>query len=86
MTALIFDTHVFVKRLVSAGMPEAQAEVLAEEQTRLIDEQLATKQDLKQLELTMRTELKQIEQAITIRTGAMILALGGFLAGIKFFA
>ncbi|NVK17840.1 MAG: DUF1640 domain-containing protein [Methylocystaceae bacterium] len=86
MTALIFDTHVFVKRLVSAGMPEAQAEVLAEEQTRLIDEQLATKQDLKQLELTMRTELKQIEQSITIRTGAMILALGGFLAGIKFFA
>jgi len=47
MTALIFDTNVFVKRLVSAGMPEAQAEVLAEEQTRLIDEQLATKQDLK---------------------------------------
>jgi len=82
MTALIFDTHVFVKKLVGAGMPEAQAEVLAEEQTRLIDEQLATKQDLKQLELKM----SQIEQSITIRTGAMILALGGFLAGIKFFA
>jgi len=30
--------------------------------------------------------MRQIEQAITIRTGAMILALGGFLAGIKFFA
>ncbi|MDV7338463.1 hypothetical protein RYZ26_02565 [Terasakiella sp. A23] len=86
MTALIFDTHVFVKKLVGAGMPEAQAEVLAAEQTRLIDEQLATKQDLKHLELQMRTDLKQIEQSITIRTGAMILALGGFLAGIKFFA
>ncbi len=72
---MIFDTHAFVKKLVTAGMPEAQAEVIAQEQTRLIDENLATKVDLKQL-----------EQSITIRTGAMILALGGFLAALKFFA
>ncbi len=27
-----FDTYAFVKRLTGAGMPEAQAEVLADEQ------------------------------------------------------
>ncbi|SCA56432.1 conserved hypothetical protein [Candidatus Terasakiella magnetica] len=83
---MIFDTHAFVKKLVVAGMPEAQAEVIANEQTRLIDENLATKHDLKQLEMAMRHDLKQLEQSMTIRTGAMIFALGGFMAAIKFFA
>ena len=46
MTGLIFDTHYFVKRLTAAGMPEAQAEVLASEQAQLISERLATKRDL----------------------------------------
>ncbi|WP_240796830.1 CCDC90 family protein [Terasakiella sp. SH-1] len=31
MGVLIFDTHAFVKKLVTAGMPEAQAEVIANE-------------------------------------------------------
>ena len=46
MSAIAFDTHVFNKRLTSAGMPEAQAEILAEEQAKLIETQLATKTDL----------------------------------------
>ena len=37
MSALTFDTHKFIKRLTEAGMPLGQAEVLAEEQTKLID-------------------------------------------------
>ena len=50
MSAITFDTHKFVKRLTEAGMPLNQAEILAEEQTRLIDESLATKDDLETLE------------------------------------
>jgi hypothetical protein len=49
MSVVLFDTHAFVKRLTAAGMPEAQAEVLADEQARLIDERLATKNDLQPL-------------------------------------
>ncbi len=30
MTIVSIDTHAFVKRITAAGMPEAQAEVLAE--------------------------------------------------------
>ncbi|MGO9740367.1 MAG: DUF1640 domain-containing protein [Roseiarcus sp.] len=46
MSVVLIDTHAFIKRLTAAGMPEAQAEVLADEQTRLIDERLASKSDI----------------------------------------
>ena len=48
MSSVLFDTHGFVKRLVGAGMPEQQAEILAEEHARLLNERLATKVDLEQ--------------------------------------
>ena len=73
MSAIAFDTHAFIKRLVAAGMPEAQAEVLAEEQAKLIETQLATKVDLELL-----------KHDLTIRVGGMIMALGGVLVAIKF--
>ena len=72
MASAIFDTHAFVKRLTAAGMPEAQAEILAEEQACLIDERLATKADL----AVLRTDLKALEQRLkdqlTIRVGGML--------------
>jgi hypothetical protein len=46
MSDVAFDSHAFVKRLTSVGMPEAQAEILADEQARLIDGRLATKADI----------------------------------------
>ncbi len=63
MNTLAFDTHGFVKRLTAAGMPEAQAEVLAEEQTNLIGNNLATKYDLEIL-----------KRDLTIRLGSMLVA------------
>ena len=74
MSAITFDTHSFVKRLTAAGMPEPQAEVLAEEQARLIETQLATKADLELL-----------KHELTIRVGAMVIGLGGFLTAVNFF-
>lgn len=62
MSTIVFDTHAFVKELTEAGMPEAQAEVLARSQANLIDEKLATKEDLKKLELHL-----------TIRLGSMMV-------------
>ncbi len=67
MSALLaFDTHTYVKRLVSAGMPEPQAEVIADEQRNLITNELATKRDLKEMELRLRHDL-------TIRMGSMMV-------------
>lgn len=73
MSGISFDTHAFVKRLTQAGMPEQQAEVLAESQAQLIDEKLATKQDLKGLELRLKHDL-------TLRLGSMIVIAIGVVA------
>ncbi len=74
MAAIALDTHAFIKRLMAAGVPEGQAEAPAEEQARLIETWLATKADLEAL-----------KQELTIRVGAMIIALGGFLAAFRYF-
>lgn len=57
MSTLVFDTYAFVKELTQAGMPEKQAEVLARSQAMLINEKLAAKQDLKELELRLTIRL-----------------------------
>ena len=64
MEIAAFDTHEFIKRLTNAGMPEPQAEILAEEQSRLIKERLATKQDLKATEAALEQKLKELEAFI----------------------
>ena len=58
MSAIPFDTHAFVKRLMAAGMPEPQAEVLADEQAKLIENRLATKSDLDAMRKEIVSELK----------------------------
>ena len=75
MAAIMFDTHTFVKELTGAGMPEAQAEVLARTQATLINEKLATKQDLRELELRLTYNL-------TIRFGSMMVVAIGVIAAL----
>ena len=62
MSTIAFDTLAYAKRLKSAGFNEQQAEALAEAQAELIDERLATKQDLREL-----------EYRLIIRLGAMLV-------------
>ena len=84
MTTIVFDTHAFVKELAEAGMPEKQAEVLARSQATLIDEKLATKQDLKELEARLRSNMKELELRLTLRLGSMmVVAIGVVTALVK---
>ena len=71
MATIVFDTHAFVKELAEAGMPEKQAEVLARSQATMINETLATKQDLKELELRL-----------TKRLGSMMVVAIGVVAAL----
>ena len=86
MATLAFDTHAFVKELTQAGMPEAQAEVLVRSQATLIDEKLATKQDLKELEERLRRDMKELElrlkHDLTLRLGSMIVVAIGVVAAL----
>jgi chromatin segregation and condensation protein Rec8/ScpA/Scc1 (kleisin family) len=61
MGVVLFDTQAFVKRLTAAGMPEPQAEVLADEQARLIDERLATKNDLRETKLQLEAKIETVK-------------------------
>ncbi|WP_027389078.1 hypothetical protein [Chrysiogenes arsenatis] len=67
MATVTFDTHSYVKRLKSVGFSEEQAEVFAEEQKKLIEDHLVTKQHL-----DMR--LRELEYSLTIRLGGMLAA------------
>ena len=82
MTAIMFDTHTFVKELTRVGMPEEQAEILARSQTTLIDEKLATKEDLKKLELATKRDLKELELRLTLRLGSMMVVAIGVVAAL----
>ena len=86
MASIAFDTHAFVKELTAAGMPEAQAEVLANNQAKLIDEKLATKQGLKELEDRLRRDMKELalrlKHDLTVRLGSMMVIAGGVVAAL----
>ena len=64
-SAITFDTLAYVKKLKAAGVPEKQAEAHAETFAEIVEDRIATKQDirmlkqdLKELELSMKQELK----------------------------
>lgn len=91
MTGVVFDTHAFVKRLKDVGFTEQQAEVFAAEQAALIENRLATKLDLKEIELKieqvkadieqlradLQRDLKELEYRMTIKLGTlMVVAIG----------
>lgn len=86
MAAIMFDTHAFVKELTQAGMPEAQAEILARTQATLIDEKLATKQDLKATKEDLQREIREMELRLTynltVRFGSMMVVSIGVIAAL----
>ena len=64
-SAITFDTLAYVKKLKAAGVPEKQAEAHAETFAEIVEDRIATKQDirmlkqdLKELELSIKQELK----------------------------
>ena len=63
----IFDTLAYAKKLKAAGFTEDQAEIQAQALAEIIEERLATKQDLKELELRLKHDL-------TMRLGGMLVA------------
>ena len=63
MVTVAFDTLAYAKRLKDAGFINQQAEVQAQAFSEIIKERLATKQDIKELEMRL-----------TLRLGGMMAA------------
>lgn len=66
--AIAFDTLAYSKKLINAGFTQLQAEVQTQAIAELIDERLATKEDIKILEiavknseLALRRDMKEME-------------------------
>ena len=81
----VFDTLAYAKKLRAVGVPDEVAEVQAEALAEIVEERLATKRDLKELEEATKRDLKGVEERLlnrineleykmTIRLGAMLAA------------
>ena len=69
--AIAFDTLAYSKKLINAGFTQQQAEVQTEAIAELINERLATKEDIKILELAvknselaLRRDIKEMETGL----------------------
>ena len=62
--AIAFDTHRFITHLVDAGFTTAQAEALSEEQVKLLNSNLATKQDIEGIRYDIETLRQATKQDI----------------------
>ena len=87
MATITFDTLSYAKKLKAAGFTEQQAEVQAEAFAEIIEERLATKQDIvllqrdiKELELTMRSDLAAVKSEIVKWVAGMLVAQAAIVA------
>ena len=65
--AVVFDTYVWIKRLQEAGFTEEQAEAevsLVREALAVNIKDLATKQDLRELELCLEAKIGAVQQEL----------------------
>lgn len=70
MATITFDTHKFVRKLKEAGLPESQAEAIADAFKEAQGEaELATKRDIEDLGRDMR----EMEQRMIIKLGGLIV-------------
>ncbi|MBK5965009.1 DUF1640 domain-containing protein [Thiocystis minor] len=75
MTTIIFDTHKFISTIKASGIPENQAEAIAEAfRAAHIEADLATKADLHALELALKADTRELEYRLIIKLGAMMMA------------
>jgi hypothetical protein len=85
---IMFDTLRYAKKLQKAGFTEVQAEAQVEiikEQvdaiSGLIDDSLATKKDIKELDVKIETKIKELDLKIEAIKNEIIIKLGGVVVG-----
>ena len=87
--AIAFDTHRFVKNLTAGGFTEKQAEILADEQVRLLSGNLATRTDIEMVKADLQTVTAELQVEIqAVKTDllkwmvAAMTAQTGLIAGL----
>ena len=80
MSATSFDTLTYAKLLQEAGFTAQQAEAQAEALRAVVDQNLATKQDLKEMETRLDHKIELVRRDIIIWLGGMIVVTTAALA------
>ena len=75
MPTMVFNSLNYAKRLEDAGFTRPQTEAQANILSEIVDEKIATKQDLRELELRLKYDL-------TLRMGTMFAVGIAFLAAL----
>ena len=74
MASVTFDTLKFANRLKAAGVPEAQAEAQVEALSDMFEANMA--------ELATKSDLRELELRMTIKLGSMLAVAVGVIAAI----
>ena len=83
MTAITFDTLKFVRTLKAAGVPENQAEAFSEAfKDAQSDAEIATKHDLKELELRLEAKINEVKFDMVKWIAGMLIAQAGLVAAL----
>lgn len=83
MAAITFDTLKFVRTLKAAGVPENQAEAFSEAfKDAQSDAEIATKHDLKELELRLEAKINEVKFDMVKWIAGMLIAQAGLVAAL----
>jgi hypothetical protein len=83
MSAAQFDTLTYAKRLREAGFTERQAEAQAEALRAVVDENLATKRDLKELESRLEIRFMEIDAHIKELETRLVVRMTEIKTGLE---
>jgi hypothetical protein len=87
MATITFDTLKFANTLKEAGVPSAQAEAEASALSEVLEvnfKELVTKEDLKHEVELLRRDMRDMEQRLIIKLGAlMAFSIGAVAALVK---
>lgn len=84
MSTITFDTHQLVKELQSKGFSPDQAEGINDAlKNAMTVAEVATTRDLKELEVTLKHEMKEMELRLTMKIGTLMVAALGFMVAVQ---
>ena len=94
MTMLALNTLAYAKKLIAAGVPERQAEAQAEALAEIVEDTIATKRDIKELEASTKRDMKELETRLLhemkdleyrmiIKLGALTVVAVGAMATLQ---
>jgi hypothetical protein len=85
MSTVTFDTLEFVETLKQSGIPEIQARAQSEALKKVLHAEVATKQDMENMELKIKADIEAAKsEIIKWNTGTLLVATGIFAAISKF--